>query len=168
MTSKYPMVIAPATVALPVEFLNAPVQSAEIPVSGISNASIPNATNTHALIQSVTATNASTPESLGADEIAQIACNGQTEMSSPNGHLEITNLVINKIAAQCEQYMHSSVVVDTGTSFDQVQFDSLSMLEILYELEEELDITLDPSTLPVMTRVGDLVAAVNRARKLVP
>jgi len=137
-----------------VEALNVEALNVEVP-----NLAVPNVT-----VQRIP-TSVATADSSGATAVAPNALNGQPEVVTPKASLDIATFIVNRIAARCEQYMQRSAVVDTDTSFDQLQLDSLAMLEILYELEEELAITLDPTTLPVMTRVGDLAAAVNRARQ---
>ena len=177
MTTKYPMVISPAAVAPPAVYPNAPVPNTNFPGAAVPNlvvtnvavlnVPVPNAPVLNLAVQRAAA-NVTPPSSSIALAVAQIACNGQTDAVPPKQHPQVATLIINTVAAHCEQHLQKGVVVDTDTSFAQLQFDSLAMLEILYELEEELDITLDPSTLPAMTCVGDLLAAVNRARKSAP
>ncbi len=177
MTTKYPMVISPAAIATPAAYPNVPVPNTNFPEAAVpnlvvanvevTNVSVPKVPDLNAAVQR-TAANLTPPSSTVAVAVAQIACNGHTDAVSPKQHPQVATLIINTVAARCEQHLQKGVVVDTDTSFAQLQFDSLAMLEILYELEEELDITLDPSTLSGMTSVGDLLAAVNRARKSVP
>ena len=184
MSSKYPMVTLPVAANPPILYLTAPVANANLSSSTVRNAEAPNVEAPDVEVPDVEALNVEVPnlevpnvtvqriptsvatiDSSGATAVAPSVLNGQQEEVTPKASLDITTFIVNRIAARCEQYMQRSVVVDTDTSFDQLQLDSLAMLEILYELEEELAITLDPTTLPVMTRVGDLAAAVNRARQ---
>lgn len=182
MTTKYPMVISPTAFAPPAVYPSAPVPNTNFPGAAVPNLVVANVAVTNVAVPNVpvlntpvlnvavqgAAANLIPPGSSSAVAVAQIACHGHTDAVSPTQRPQVATLIINTVAAHCEQHLQKGVVVDTDTSFTQLQFDSLAMLEILYELEEELDITLDPSTLPAMTCVGDLLAAVNRARKSAP
>ena len=77
---------------------------------------------------------------------------------------EVTNRIINKLAAYCEQH-HIVVVVTERTPIADLQLDSLALMEVLYELEEEFEVTLETSSLASLHHVSDLVAAIHRSRK---
>lgn len=79
-------------------------------------------------------------------------------------HPDVTNLVISKLVAYCEQNQQV-LVVDTDTTLAQLNLDSLALIEVVYELEEALDITLDQSDLQSLRSVSDLVAAIHRLRQ---
>ena len=78
--------------------------------------------------------------------------------------LDVTERVISKLVSWCEQNQQATVV-DSSTELEQLELDSLALIEVVYELEEELDITLEPSALQSLRCVGDLVMAINRERK---
>lgn len=78
--------------------------------------------------------------------------------------LNVSNLVISKLADYCEQNQRV-IGVSTDTTLAQLDLDSLALMEIVYDLEEELGITLEPAALQSIGRVSDLVAAINRLRK---
>lgn len=79
-------------------------------------------------------------------------------------HTDVTNTVISKLAEHCEQN-NVVVVVDENTSLQQLELDSLALMEVIYTLEEALGLTLELNDLPALRSVGDLVALINRKAK---
>ena len=78
--------------------------------------------------------------------------------------VDITNLVVSKLAAHCEQNQ-LVLVVDTSTTLAELELDSLALMEVAFDLEEMLDIALDPTALLSLHSVSDLIAAIQRVRK---
>lgn len=77
---------------------------------------------------------------------------------------DVRTIVISRLTRQCEDNGRPQVI-DDGTSMEELELDSLALIELLYDLEDELSITLDPALLPGVASVGDLLVAVNGARK---
>lgn len=79
--------------------------------------------------------------------------------------LNLSHLVISKLASYCEKHQQV-VVVNIDTTLAQLDLDSLALMEIVYELEEDVGITLEPAALQSMGNVGDLVAAIRQRQSL--
>lgn len=79
---------------------------------------------------------------------------------------EVTNRIINKLAAYCEKH-RVVVVVNERTPIQELELDSLALMEVVYELEEEFGVTLESSSLASLHHVSDLAAAIHRSRKTV-
>lgn len=77
---------------------------------------------------------------------------------------DVASKVIDILSNYCED-MDLEVVVDTSTPLQQLELDSLALMELMFEIEEELGITLGLGEFNDRTTVGDLVAAINRARR---
>mgnify|MGYP002630228493 CR=1 FL=1 len=78
--------------------------------------------------------------------------------------MDVASKVIDILSNYCED-MDLGVVVDTSTPLQQLELDSLALMELMFELEEALGITLGLDELNGNTTVGDLVTAINRARR---
>jgi len=77
---------------------------------------------------------------------------------------DVASKVIDILSNYCEE-MNLGIVVDTSTPLQQMELDSLALMELMFEIEEELGIALGLDELNDRTTVGDLVAIVNRARR---
>lgn len=73
-------------------------------------------------------------------------------------------VVISKLTSYCDQN-NVVPVVDGCTQLSELELDSLALMEVVYELEEELGLVLDPADLSGLDTVAELIAVVNRARK---
>ena len=79
---------------------------------------------------------------------------------------DIQSLVLTKLAAYMpEPCCRSSV--DPAATLSDLLLDSLAVLELVYELEEQLDITVELSELHQLLTVSDLVAAIDKTVKRV-
>ena len=76
---------------------------------------------------------------------------------------DVTNLIVNKLARCCEENNHPQLV-EASMRLQDLHLASLDLMEVVYELEQELDISLEATELHALVQVSDLVAAVNRAR----
>jgi acyl carrier protein len=47
--------------------------------------------------------------------------------------------------------------VDESTSIESFGFDSLSVLDLIFDLEQEYGVQIQPEEMPAMKQVGDLV-----------
>ena len=80
--------------------------------------------------------------------------------------MDIQSLVLTKLADHMpEPCCRSSV--DPATRLLDLRLDSLAVLEVVYELEEQLDITVELSELHELLTVSDLVAAIDKTAKRV-
>jgi acyl carrier protein len=80
--------------------------------------------------------------------------------------MDIQSLVITKLVDHLPEPCCRSRV-DPAASLLDLRFDSLTVLEVVYELEEQLDITVELSELHQLLTVSDLVAAIDKTAKRV-
>lgn len=75
----------------------------------------------------------------------------------------VANYVFSTLPEYCEGG-RKALVVDEHTTIEQLNLDSLSLVEAIFAIEEEFAISLDDVDLDALHNVGDLINAVNRAR----
>lgn len=57
----------------------------------------------------------------------------------------------------------SSAPFRTESTLDEIGIDSMSLVDLLFKLEREFDITIPDDGLPRIATVGDLVAAISES-----
>lgn len=57
----------------------------------------------------------------------------------------------------------SSTQLRTESTLDEIGIDSMSLVDLLFKLEREFDITIPDDGLPRIATVGDLVAAISES-----
>jgi acyl carrier protein len=57
----------------------------------------------------------------------------------------------------------SSATLRAESTLDEIGIDSMSLVDLLFKLEREFDITIPDDGLPRIATVGDLVAAVSES-----
>jgi len=80
---------------------------------------------------------------------------------------DIAGEVLAVFADYCDRVGISAAIEPTMT-LQQLELDSLSLVELVFELEEEFGITLGLADLNARATIGDVVVAVNRARGNAP
>lgn len=78
---------------------------------------------------------------------------------------DVRTVIIESLLKHCEDG-GKSLVIDDSTPMAELDLDSLALIELLYELEDEFEMTLDAHDLPTLNRVSDLVSAIQRSRQV--
>ena len=72
--------------------------------------------------------------------------------------IDVTDTLINTLN-QYSNHTFTHASLDRTLTIKELNLDSLDFLEILYEMEEELDCTIDSESLKKIETVADLAAA---------
>jgi acyl carrier protein len=76
---------------------------------------------------------------------------------------DVRKVIIESLLKHCEDE-GKSLIIDDSTPMTELDLDSLALIELLYELEDEFEVTLDANELPALNHVSDLVSAIQRSR----
>ena len=78
--------------------------------------------------------------------------------------MDVKNVVLAKLSEYAPDQINCSSI-DINSTLKEMEFDSLALLQIIYELEEHFSITIDESELSRVDTIADLICVIDKTQK---